>query len=571
MADDDRPRFSGRIPASGAPLNARTLALRPGGQSLSQGDLTSSDAVANAVYNFLQSHPGLGVPEQGQQNLAETARTVEQNTPWGQGEEAIKSARVGDFPGTVSGIFGAMPILGAAGGVAARVGKTAAKDAGESVASNLAKRAVMTAGTDAAESVAPAAAEAAAPTITGQVSAGASAPPPIVAYHGSPHSFDRFDISKIGTGEGAQAYGHGLYFADNEGVAKSYRDALTGGKWTYAGQPSSENWDASALDYLDRKVVNEQGMPAAFNEAIGRLQNSSKFYNDTYGGSGSNLYDNAVARLQRMDPSQVKAAGSMYQVGINADPNSFLDWDKPISEQSPSVQKALSGMFGLPDDFLPDGAGGWATPGSVKGRDIYDTAGRQAMIDGNVPSPTGGVYDQQVAAELATKRLRDAGVSGIRYLDQGSRGTSGGQLISVQQTPQGWQSRIKVSDRGGVGFTDPTDVFTTSKPYPSEAEARQWADSKINSGTNNYVLFDDSLASILKKYGLAGLGTVGGAAALTAGGQSSMSPVSPAEAAPAPLPDQQSPPPVASAAPPGFDDWWRQLQAQRFSSSQQPF
>ena len=33
------------------------------------------------------------------------------------------------------------------------------------------------------------------------------------AYHGSPHAFDQFDLSKIGTGEGAQAYGHGMYLA----------------------------------------------------------------------------------------------------------------------------------------------------------------------------------------------------------------------------------------------------------------------------------------------------------------------------------------------------------------------
>ncbi|CAB4145377.1 hypothetical protein UFOVP473_1, partial [uncultured Caudovirales phage] len=42
----------------------------------------------------------------------------------------------------------------------------------------------------------------------------------ITAYHGSPHSFDRFSLDKIGTGEGAQAYGHGLYFAQSEDVAK---------------------------------------------------------------------------------------------------------------------------------------------------------------------------------------------------------------------------------------------------------------------------------------------------------------------------------------------------------------
>lgn len=50
----------------------------------------------------------------------------------------------------------------------------------------------------------------------------------IRAYHGSPHKFDAFDIGKIGTGEGAQAYGHGLYFAGNEDVARGYRDRLAG-------------------------------------------------------------------------------------------------------------------------------------------------------------------------------------------------------------------------------------------------------------------------------------------------------------------------------------------------------
>ena len=41
----------------------------------------------------------------------------------------------------------------------------------------------------------------------------------IRAYHSSPHDFDKFDLSKIGTGEGAQVYGHGLYFAENPAVS----------------------------------------------------------------------------------------------------------------------------------------------------------------------------------------------------------------------------------------------------------------------------------------------------------------------------------------------------------------
>lgn len=42
------------------------------------------------------------------------------------------------------------------------------------------------------------------------------------AFHASPYEFDEFDISKVGTGEGNQAFGHGLYFAENPGVARSY-------------------------------------------------------------------------------------------------------------------------------------------------------------------------------------------------------------------------------------------------------------------------------------------------------------------------------------------------------------
>jgi len=55
---------------------------------------------------------------------------------------------------------------------------------------------------------------------------GNAAIPLMTAFHGTPHRFSKFDMSKIGTGEGAQAYGHGLYFAESEGVAKSYQMQL---------------------------------------------------------------------------------------------------------------------------------------------------------------------------------------------------------------------------------------------------------------------------------------------------------------------------------------------------------
>ena len=47
----------------------------------------------------------------------------------------------------------------------------------------------------------------------------------IRSYHGSPYQFEKFSTNKIGSGVGAQAYGHGLYFSDNPNVARGYRHA----------------------------------------------------------------------------------------------------------------------------------------------------------------------------------------------------------------------------------------------------------------------------------------------------------------------------------------------------------
>ena len=47
------------------------------------------------------------------------------------------------------------------------------------------------------------------------------------AWHGSPHDFDEFDLGAIGSGEGNQAHGWGLYFAKDKKVSKLYKDVLS--------------------------------------------------------------------------------------------------------------------------------------------------------------------------------------------------------------------------------------------------------------------------------------------------------------------------------------------------------
>ena len=46
-------------------------------------------------------------------------------------------------------------------------------------------------------------------------------------YHGTPYNFEQFSTENIGTGEGAQSFGWGLYFTNQEGIARFYADSLT--------------------------------------------------------------------------------------------------------------------------------------------------------------------------------------------------------------------------------------------------------------------------------------------------------------------------------------------------------
>ena len=139
----------------------------------------------------------------------------------------------------------------------------------------------------------------------------------IRAYHSSPHDFDKFDLSKIGTGEGAQVYGHGLYFAENPAVSGQ------GGQY----------WQQFSHRFL------EPGMPREVQHAVQILQ--------TTGGNRAAAVakmdealrldrPTAIERSRMQETRDLLASDKpvgprTYEVNINADPAHFLDWDKTVS------------------------------------------------------------------------------------------------------------------------------------------------------------------------------------------------------------------------------------------------
>lgn len=233
----------------------------------------------------------------------------------------------------------------------------------------------------------------------------------ITAYHGSPHSFDQFDIDKIGTGEGAQAYGHGLYFAGNEAVAKGYRNALSDTLIHPEGTPDLEKRAGQmALTFSDNTPEGAIGW-------LGKFRNGAKH---TSPALTPELID-AVSK--RFSSGDFRPGGHMYKVKLNVKPHELLDWDAPVSEQHPTVMQKIQ-------QFFPDGVPATKKYGEmVKGGDLYqmmlDRAGgimhRPKLDAAGIPSAMPGGTPERLSRYLMSQ-----GIKGIRYRDAGSRNMTDG-------------------------------------------------------------------------------------------------------------------------------------------------
>ena len=243
----------------------------------------------------------------------------------------------------------------------------------------------------------------------------------IKAYHGSPHDFDKFDSRKIGTGEGAQSYGRGLYFAENEAVAKGYRDALAkkgGDKYLVNGVAPQSRIEEEAALLFDLWKGRANRIEIELKNESRRTSKAKR--------EAIMAFVNKWADDKSLITKQEK--GRLYEVDINADPEDFLDWDKPISQQSAKVQagvrKVLDDQYGKGtfDDFVS------SNDGNNEFRNIMDN------------------FDEITAARLSAK-LRKAGVPGIKYLDQGSRGAADGTRNYVVFD----DSAVNIINKAGFG------------------------------------------------------------------------------------------------------------------------
>jgi hypothetical protein len=194
----------------------------------------------------------------------------------------------------------------------------------------------------------------------------------MVAWHGSPHVFDKFDISKIGTGEGANSHGYGIYFTDSKSLADFYKDTLSKEKDT-RGATYSVRLQMVKSELIDWDADFDMQSPEV-KQALSKIQPD-------------------IRQLNEIE-WEIKRGDATLRIQKNTETNTFdlygvnkLSSSPSFTEAGKSANKILT--------TLPIG---------LNGNNIYQS-----------------VKKQKGSPKAASDYLKSLGIRGIKFLDGTSR------------------------------------------------------------------------------------------------------------------------------------------------------
>jgi hypothetical protein len=220
-------------------------------------------------------------------------------------------------------------------------------------------------------------------------------PEGIRGYHSSPHDFERFDLSKVGTGQGAQSYSHGIYIGENPAVS-----GQGGQYWNEFLGRFSEPERAAASVLQNRGFDREKAIGDVRSYlASGHLEPAERA--------------NVEASLRLLESGK-PVGPRTYETLTKAQPEEFLYWDRPLKQQAVAEK--------LPSWFLED------TRREAYNRALGATSPERAdklwMMSKDpleAPGEFGIASSKYMRGADTAARLNEAGIPGVRYLDQGSR------------------------------------------------------------------------------------------------------------------------------------------------------
>lgn len=314
----------------------------------------------------------------------------------------------------------------------------------------------------------------------------------IAALHASPHSFRKFDTDFMGKGEGAQAYGWGLYFAENPEVNRSYMNQFAQGKATW----KFREVETAAIEEMQRALVDsflpKDALPEAKEDAsdiawsvLGDLVDAARGsmtvsdvvmelhdeidtnrkYAETYPQEREKLEQLEGFLLSLLDHlDEIEARPGMpsnYRVELNVDDSELLGWDyvnetvlallkdSPVEEVQYALERAERRA-----DYRGE---------NVSGKDVY-----QELFDAFWDGEDGTKQEAQKAASVS---LLSSDIKGIRYADGYTRGKAEEEQTYNYVIFDGQDIKVTAyadESTGGAwaDYEDPTATFSLSEGFP---------------------------------------------------------------------------------------------------------
>ena len=350
----------------------------------------------------------------------------------------------------------------------------------------------------------------------------------IKAYHGSPYDFEKFMLEFMGSGEGAQAYGHGLYFAEEPDVARGYRKDVTAQRAADEILPIDAGAEAElnkVLNFADTALANVRDT-VMFESKNPTMEDIQRVARQKRERSTNEYYERAYETIERMAsegkftlPEQGTDLNAIYhkltgpratnldyqkaeiieQIMIDGDVLGVIDRQKEFNQFTPEAyawfEKEIEPTFKAPGTLYevnikasPDELLDWDKPFGEQSQkvkdainDIFDERSQQIRgrpqiytrpVDEVIENITGSdLYNRLAETEAYTKWAKE--------------GLANGTLkMSETNTPKSVSMFLESRGIKGITYAD---------QLSRAAEG----------GTNNFVIFDPRIIKIAKKYGVA--------------------------------------------------------------------
>ena len=196
------------------------------------------------------------------------------------------------------------------------------------------------------------------------------------------------------------------------------------------------------------------------------------------------MQKSALERMKEQGITTVRDEANLYRAKLDVEEEDLLDWDKPLSEQSPKVLAAFKRAWAQ-TFFSGD------HPDAKLLRQLHGEQGENLRFEDMqiLPNSTAAQAYNTFAAnqrggsdselkKAASRALNEAGIPGIRYDDAMSRGD---------------KYRVKLSTSKGPYADNTFSTQEQAAVYAREKEAEGFTTEIVDEGPSNYVIFDDKL------------------------------------------------------------------------------